>query len=86
MVDRKFFYFKEFICKEYFFKGVTDVSIVGKGKNVVSVSRDGSCKLWNLGQSKCIANLYKGDSIINSCDIIDSSTITTQQNSIGICN
>ena len=43
--------------------------MVDKGRNVVTVSRDGSCKLWNVGKAKCLANVAKYESVINACAI-----------------
>ena len=48
--------------------------VVDRGRNLVSVSRDGSCKLWDVGESKCLANVAKFDCIINSCTIQDVSS------------
>lgn len=49
--------------------GVTDVSIIDKGRNIVSVCRDGSCRLWDLGESKCLATFGNFGCNINSCEI-----------------
>jgi len=48
-------------------RGVTDGSPVEKGRNVVSVSRDGQCKLFDCGESKCLTTFAKYDTIINAC-------------------
>ena len=45
------------------------MAIVDRGKNVVSVGRDGECKLFDVGQSKCLATVAKVGSIINGCSI-----------------
>lgn len=49
--------------------GISDLAMVEKGRNVVSVSRDGSCKLWDVGESKCLSTVCKIDSFINCCCI-----------------
>ncbi len=49
--------------------GVMDVCIVDKGRNIVTACRDGTCRLWDLGQSKCLALFGQFDCIINACDI-----------------
>ena len=49
--------------------GVTCTAIVDRGRNVVTCSRDGTARLWNCGNSKCLGILYKGADIINSCAI-----------------
>ena len=49
-------------------RGVTDVAVVERGRNVVSVSRDGSARLWDCGQSSCIGTFTVADNhIINGC-------------------
>ena len=37
--------------------GVTDTAIIGRGKLVISVSRDGTARLWRLADSICLAVL-----------------------------
>ena len=37
--------------------GVTDTAIIGRGKLVISVSRDGTARLWRLADSTCLAVL-----------------------------
>lgn len=49
--------------------GVTDVSIVDKGRNIVSTSRDGACYLWDVGESKCLAKFGNFGCVVNACDI-----------------
>ena len=50
-------------------RGVNDACPVEKGKNVVSVGRDGQCKLFDVGESKCLATCAQYDTIINACAI-----------------
>ena len=38
-------------------RGVTDTAIIGRGKLVISVSRDGTARLWRLADSTCLAVL-----------------------------
>ena len=59
--------------------GISDLAIVEKGRNVVSVSRDGSCKLWDVGESKCLATVCKFDSFINCCSIQSSDMASNQE-------
>jgi len=48
--------------------GITDVAIVERGRNVVSVSRDGSARLWDCGRSACLMNYSMADChVINGC-------------------
>jgi len=49
--------------------GVTDVCVVDKGRNIVSVCRDGTCRLWDLGEAKCLAVFGNFECNINACDI-----------------
>jgi proteasomal ATPase-associated factor 1 len=48
---------------------ILDTAIVEKGKNIISVSRDGTAKLWNLGHKKCFENVIQlgFDNAINTC-------------------
>ena len=39
-------------------RAVTSVAILGIGKNVLSGSKDGSLKLWDVGAGKCISTMY----------------------------
>ena len=56
-------------------RGVTDGCPVEKGRNIVSVSRDGQCKLFDVGQSKCLATFAKYDTIVNACAIQSLSEV-----------
>jgi hypothetical protein len=42
---------------------------VERGRNIVSVGRDGECKLYDVGESKCLATVAKLKCIINACSI-----------------
>lgn len=48
---------------------INDIASVDKGRNVISVGRDGSCKLWDVGQSKCLRDISESASIVNGCAI-----------------
>ena len=52
---------------------MTDTAIVSRGKNIISVSKDGSVRLWSCGESKCIGVLTSGHGQLNCCDITDNS-------------
>jgi len=54
--------------------GISDFSIVDKGRNIVSVCRDGTCRLWDLGESNCLSIFGNFDCIINACDIVSLSS------------
>lgn len=56
-------------------RSVTDVAIVSKGKNIISVSKDCRALLWNIGENKVIAELIKTQSPIFCCDLISTSLI-----------
>jgi len=47
---------------------VSDVTIVERGRNVISSSRDGTARLWDCGKSACLAK-YATDSVINGCSL-----------------
>lgn len=49
--------------------GISDLCIVDRGRNVVSVGRDGACKLWDVGESRCLSTFCKFDTIVNACSI-----------------
>lgn len=37
---------------------ITDVSIVERGRNIISVGRDGMVKLWSCAHQQCIEDLF----------------------------
>lgn len=45
--------------------GILDTAIVDRGKNVVSVSRDGTARLWDCGRSACLGVVADCGSSIN---------------------
>lgn len=57
-------------------RGLNDACPVEKGKNVVSVSRDGQCKLYDVGEAKCLSTFAKYDTIVNACAIQNLSSVT----------
>lgn len=54
--------------------GITDICIVEKGRNIVSVCRDGTCRLWDLGESDCLSIFGNFGCLINACDIVSLSS------------
>jgi len=46
---------------------VTDAAIVGRGKLVTSVSRDGTARLWRLSDSTCLAVLADLQQVMTCC-------------------
>lgn len=56
-------------------RSVTDLAIVSKGKNIISVSKDCRALLWNVGKGEITAELIKTNFPILCCDLI-SSTLT----------
>ena len=49
--------------------GIQETSIVDKGHNVVSCSRDGSAKLWDCGTKQCLGTFSEGGGSVNSCAV-----------------
>jgi len=39
-------------------RAVTDTRILGLGRNVLSSSKDGSIRLWDVGEGKCVTSMY----------------------------
>lgn len=56
---------------------INDISIVDRGRNIISVGQDGKVKLWNCGKQECIENIFdlsqqdehENNLRINSCAI-----------------
>ena len=46
-----------------------DVDFVERGRNVVSCSRDGTAKLWDVSKQKCLHTYQseQGRAVVNSC-------------------
>ena len=55
--------------------GITDTAIVDKGRNVVSVSKDGTAKLWDVGNETCITTIEELGGQVNGCSLapVDAS-------------
>nr|XP_026690627.1 proteasomal ATPase-associated factor 1-like isoform X2 [Ciona intestinalis] len=53
--------------------GILSLAAVGRGRNIVSASRDGSLKLWECSSASCVANLLEGKSEINFCCVTEMS-------------
>jgi len=50
--------------------GVTDVGMVERGRNIVSVSRDGTARLWDCGTQKCLGIWEDVESgHLNACSV-----------------
>ena len=52
---------------------ITGLHVVGRGRNIISSSKDGTVKLWDCGTAACIGELYNG-SAVNGCAVIDADT------------
>ena len=46
-----------------------DVDFVERGRNVVSCSRDGTAKLWDISKQRCLHTYQseQGGAVVNSC-------------------
>jgi len=56
---------------------VLEVDFVERGRNVVSCSRDGTAKLWDVSQQQCIHtySTSSGLGVINSFSLHDTQAI-----------
>ncbi|KAL1459410.1 hypothetical protein WDU94_011394 [Cyamophila willieti] len=54
-------------------RSVTDLAIVSKGKNIISVSKDCRALLWNVAEDRIIAELVKTNFPILCCDLVPSN-------------
>lgn len=52
---------------------VADTCIVDKGRNIISVSKDGLAKLWDVGESKCLGDVLQAQGPINCCALAETS-------------
>ena len=52
-----------------FLTGIQDTSIIDRGRNIVSSSRDGSAKLWDCGTKQCLGTVSECGGNVNSCDV-----------------
>ncbi|XP_013197205.1 proteasomal ATPase-associated factor 1 isoform X2 [Amyelois transitella] len=48
---------------------VTDISIIAKGRNAITVSKDGTAKLWDVSLKNCLGNIIEPYGPINCCAI-----------------
>ena len=54
---------------------MSDTAIVGRGRNVVSCSRDGTAMLWDISQQAALASFTDVESgVINACALGDVGT------------
>lgn len=63
-------------------RSVTDIAIVSRGRNIISVSKDCRALLWNVGESKIISQLLKTDFPILCCDLTSTSLSLPKQESV----
>lgn len=52
-----------------FIAAIVDTAIVERGRNIVSVSKDGTARLWDCGQSSCLDIVSRENGNINTCDL-----------------
>lgn len=48
---------------------IRDICFVERGRNVLSVSKDGSARLWHCGEGICLDTVLKTTSDLNCCSI-----------------
>ncbi|XP_025421198.1 proteasomal ATPase-associated factor 1-like isoform X2 [Sipha flava] len=65
-------------------KAVTDLAIVDRGRNIISVSKDGTAKLWHVASGKVIDDLVKFNptTFINCCSINSPKNINLGERDI----
>ena len=49
--------------------GITDTDIVERGRNIVSVSKDGTAKLWDVGKKTCVTTIEELGGEVNGCSL-----------------
>lgn len=57
------------------------MAFVERGRNVLSCSRDGTSRLWDVSQQKTIHSYSPEDSVLNACtvqttQVVDLDSIT----------
>ncbi|XP_015602682.1 proteasomal ATPase-associated factor 1 [Cephus cinctus] len=52
---------------------VTDLAIIDRGKNIITTSKDGTARLWNVGESLCLGILCKLENTSITCCVLTSS-------------
>lgn len=67
-------------------QAITDLSIIDRGRNVLSVSKDGTARLWHCGKALCVAIIFESMFNLNCCDIgkISDEVITEVNNELEI--
>ena len=59
--------FHNCISQLHHFTGITSTSIVDRGRNVLSASRDGTARLWDVGTQQCLATYAPEAGVVNQC-------------------
>ncbi|CAH1798864.1 unnamed protein product [Owenia fusiformis] len=49
--------------------GVNEVNIIDRGRNILSCSNDGTVKLWDCGQQKCLGTIEPNTGVLNCCAV-----------------
>ena len=53
----------------FFFSAILDSDIIDRGRNIVTCSRDGTAKLWDVGQQSCLGTFEEIGGDVNACSI-----------------
>lgn len=68
-----------FVCREadnaqhLFVSAITDLGFVDRGRNILSCSKDGTCRLWDCGSAACLTTFKPDCGQINALSLISGA-------------